>query len=325
VLLAAYPQRHDLERMLFYCPMRRRLADYAGEVGMVQVAFQLLSSAVAEGWLVGLVDAVLADRPNNPEVRAWVSAHGWASGAAEPAPPADQQLLDTAFFDLTGLKRVIQAAKVSSPSRLLAFGVDYSEPVFIKKLCSWLPYCIGEVELKEWLNLRPELASVDIRIKHITRYLADLEWVNVLCPVLADGVATEVVSAFWDGVRAHCGEPDRWFVVIFAGRLSDGYPPGITPLPPPLFDRVDLTFWAQEVVSRRGWPAPLAEAWSGLLAEAAADGASLDVRLLYEKMDDSIRHARQDPAGFRRTLEMRREQADREQAERMDRADPSPR
>ncbi|WP_433125329.1 effector-associated domain EAD1-containing protein [Micromonospora sp. CA-240977] len=314
-LLDAYPRRNDLERMLLY-GMGRRLSDYVGgDLGMREVIFKLLETATVDDWLDQLIDQALTDRTGNARLRDWATAHRMRSvPAAQSPPPQDLQLLDSAFFDLQQLKRAVQEAKIAAPSRLLAFGVSYSEMLFVNKLCSWLPYCLGEIERKEWLSLRPELAPVDLRVKHVLRYLPDLEWANVLCPVLTDGVPDAVVAEFWDGVRQHCGQHERWFVMVFAGAMPGGYPQGITTLPPPQVDPVDLTLWAQEVVSRRGWPATLAEAWSSLITDEAWDGSRLDLRLVYETMDRSIRAARQDETRFRRQLE-----------ERSNRADPSPR
>ncbi|MCW3842881.1 effector-associated domain EAD1-containing protein [Micromonospora yasonensis] len=314
-LLDAYPYRNDLERMLLY-GLQRRLSTYVGgDLGMREVIFKLIEAAFAENWLEQLIEAALTDRAGNAGLRAWERTHRWRPvPVAQPPPPQDLQLLDSAFFDLQQLKRAVQEAKFEASSRLLAFGVTYSEMLFVNKLCSWLPYCLGEVERKEWLSLRPELAPVDVRVKHVLRYLPDLEWANVVCPVLTDGVPSAVVAQFWDGVREHCGHHERWFVMVFAGSLPGGYPSGITTLPAPQVDRFDLALWAQEVVSRRGWPATLADAWSGLIEEEAWDGSRLDIRLVYESMDRSIRDARQDSARFRRQLE-----------ERSHRADPAPR
>lgn len=304
-LLDAYRRRGDLARLLYY-DLDRRLDDHVGDVGMREVVDKLMEDADAEGWLGRLVDAALADRPDNPRLRDWATAHLWSSAAvAALAPSPEQQLYTSVFFDLHKLRRQITEAKYSAGSKLLGFGVDYPESVFINKLCDWLPSCLGEVERKDWLNLRPDRSSVDERIKHVSPYLAEVASTNVVCPVLVDGVPTEFVGAFWDGVRAHCGEPACWFVFIFFGALDGDYPPGIVVLDRPRFDLVDLTLWAQEVVNRRGWPATMADAWCRLIVEHAGEPNSLDVRLVYEAMDRSIRDARGNPAGFRRMLERR--------------------
>jgi hypothetical protein len=303
-LLAAYPSREDLRRMVDY-RLDRRLDHYVGNVGMREAVDRLMTDAAAEGWRGDLVDAALADRPGNPELRGWADAYPWASAAAEPAATPVLQLIDTAFFDLDLVRRQINDARDAAGSKLLGLGVDYPESVFINKLCEWLPRCLGEVQRKDWLHLRPDRSSVDERIRHISSYLEELASSNVVCPVLVDGVPTEFVGAFWDGVRAHCGEPDCWFVFIFSGALHGGYPPGIVELDRPRFNLGDLRIWAQDVVAWRKWPVTMAEAWCQLIVEHAGDPHSLDVRLVYEAMDRSIRDARLNPVGFRRMLEGR--------------------
>jgi hypothetical protein len=299
-LLAAYPNREDLGRMLDF-RLDRRLDHHVGNVGLREAVGKLTMDAAAEGWLGDLIDAALADRPGNPELREW-SEHRQDAGLA---PSPEQQLYTTVFFDLHTLRRQINDATYAAGSKLLGFGVNYPESVFINKLCDWLPSCLGEVERKDWLNLRPDLSSVDERIKHISPYLAEVASTNVVCPVLVDRVPAEFVGAFWEGVRAHCGEPDCWFVFIFFGALHGDYPPGIVVLDRPHFDVGDLRVWAQEVVALRKWPATMAEAWCQLIVEQAGDPHSLDVRLVYEAMDRSIRNARLNPVRFRRMLEGR--------------------
>ncbi|MEV4137329.1 effector-associated domain EAD1-containing protein [Dactylosporangium sp. NPDC049742] len=80
-ILAAYPSRADLDRLLLFS-LDRRLSDYAGETGLRQVVFELIRAAQAEGWLAQLVDAVYVDRGGNQLVRAWVAANGSLSVAA---------------------------------------------------------------------------------------------------------------------------------------------------------------------------------------------------------------------------------------------------
>jgi hypothetical protein len=302
-MLQAYVDRADLTRLLDH-RLSRRLNDYVGDIGMRDAVAKLLRVATAEGWCATLVDAVLLDKSGNHELRAWAANELWVSAeAAALAPTPELQLANTAFFDLHQMRRQITQAKYAADSKLLAFGVEYPEDIFITKLCDWLPSCLGNLQLKGWLSLRPERSSVDERIKHATRYLEEVTSGSVLCRVFVDRVPTDSVEAFWSGVRAYCGEPDYWFVFIFAGELTEGYPPGITVLDRPRFDRVDLILWAQEVATHLKWPAVLAEAWCQLIVERAGDEHHLDVRVVYEEMDRSIRAARHDPVGFRRTLE----------------------
>jgi hypothetical protein len=53
------------------------------------------------------------------------------------------------------------------------------------------------------------------------------------------------------------------------------------------------------------WPVALAPAWTDLLCAGASDGPDLDIGMIYEAMDKSIKEIRYDAEGFRRKLENR--------------------
>ena len=59
------------------------------------------------------------------------------------------------------------------------------------------------------------------------------------------------------------------------------------------------------MISRRGWPPNMADAWTDLLCEEALYDGELDVRALYEAMDQSILAIRFEPDEFRMKLETR--------------------
>lgn len=298
-----------LERLLFH-KLDRRLRDLVGDaVGMEEAVFRLIETATDEGWVGELVAAALKDRPGNAQLRAWAGRHlAPPPAAAAVVLPPDQQLFDSAYFDLHPIKRRITEATITAGgSGLIGFGVPHPEMLFVDKLCEWLREGLGDLDLacKGWLSLRPHLSSVDERIKHVSEYLGELASANVVCKVYADGVPRDIVGAFWQGVRDQCGQPDKWFVFVFAGALTDGYPPGIVVLDRPVFDVTELMMWAQRVVSRLNWPAQLAAAWCGLIAEKSGDPQALDARLMYDTMDRLLGMARHDAAGFRRLLEER--------------------
>lgn len=307
-ILDAYRSTDDLERLLLFF-LNRRLSHHAAlRRPLPMVVFQLIQAAESEGWLRSLIQSAVADRPGNGMMQALAEPSG-------PAAPDDHRMLDTAFFDLDPIKRAIVAAKRRDRGRVLGFGLHSAEESVVRKLCSWLPHCLGETECKYWLSLRPDMGTVDYQLKQILDYRPDLDLANVVCPILIDGASAPAVAAFWDGIRGHFGAHEFTFVALFVnvgGRPGD-YPDGVVALPAPAADETDLTLWAQQIVSRKGWPPMLADFWATKIAGQCASGDDLDMRRLFEAMDRSIRDFRRAPVEFRQHLE-----------EWGSRADPSP-
>ena len=301
----AYTSREDLEIVLGQA-LDKSLNDIvAANLTLKYTVFQVVRSARGEGWLDGLVEAVLEDRPESRPLHAWARKYHRAE-IADPAPPTEQQLLDSVYFDLTDMRKAIRRAKAAAPSRVLGFGVTYSEFVFVNKLCDWLANCLlGETQRKDPLNLKPELGHVSRRLRQVARYRQDLESANVLCLVLVEAAPAEYIAEFWDEICRGFAEIERYFVFVFTGDGSTAFPPGVAVLPPPRFDAEDVALWAEEMISRRGWPPDMADAWTGLLCDEALDDGELSVPALYEAMDRSIQEIRFEPDEFRVKLEKR--------------------
>jgi len=269
------------------------------------VIFRVIKVAKSEGWLDSLVEAALENRPENQLLKAWVRKYQQAD-PGDPSPPTAQQLLDSVYFDLTDMRKAIRRAKAMAPSRVLGFGVTYSEFIFVNKLCDWLAnYLLGETQRKDPLNLKPEVAPVSRRLRQVARYRQDLESANVLCLVLVDSVPLECIAEFWDGICQDFAGVGRYFSLVFVGDGSTVFPPGVAVLPRPSFDLEDVALWAEEMISRRGWPPGMADAWTDLLREEALEDGELNVAALYEAMDRSIQAVRFEPDEFRVKLEIR--------------------
>jgi hypothetical protein len=311
-MVDAYLSPEQIERLAFYAVGRKLVHITSLQLPLPTIIFRLIEAAEAEDRLEKLVDMVITDRPDNPAVRRW-AATCWSVGPSTPqtTPPGPQQALDSTFFDLEPLKRGIIRAKNRASGPVLGFGLHNVDQLVVNKLCKWLPHCLGETENKDWLQLRPDRGAVDLRLKQVLRYLPELDMVNVVCPILTDGATATAVAAFWEGIGRHFGAHEFRFVALFVGPV---HPNGVDVLPQPAADETDLTLWAQQVVSQRQWPSALAESWATLIVEQCSTGADLDMRMLFEAMDRSIREVRRSSSQFRRQLE-----------EVGSRADPSPR
>jgi hypothetical protein len=304
-ILSAYPDRSGVEELLLF-RLARNLTQLVDKVGMNEVVFEVLKAAMAQGWLDELVHAVIEDRPANAAVKRFALDCGLASAvAAGMSVPTSTRLLNSSYFDLTLLKRRIREHTLDGPPRLLGFSLADNEPALFKRLCSWLPHCLGDVEEKDTVSLMSELDEPDRRVKQVLRYLPDLHDVGVVCPVLTGHVPIEVVEAFWRGVSEGCPQLNQWFVFIFVFPYApdEGSLAGVVHLPKPEFRRVDIAEWAAEVLAHFRWSAALAGPWTRHVERHATVAGRLDIRLTYDVLDRTIRQVRKDPEQFRRWLE----------------------
>jgi hypothetical protein len=298
-LLDAYVVRDDFD-MLLTLKLERPGA-LTSDGGFKSCIYKLVVKAKSEGWLPDLVNAVMEDRARNAKLKRW--AHSVRHIGARLDPPPAQQLLDTAYFDLGELRRAVARARKATRSRVLGFGVTCSESIFVRKLADWLGSYLGETQVKEPLNLMPELAPVSTRLRHIARYRPELDSANILCIVQADGTPADMVAEFWQGVCREFDGIRRYLVLILTGSKDAIFPKGVTVLPRPQFDVSDIDLWTRAMVRLHGWPVELADAWTDQLREESTYQNVLDVRLLYEAMDGSVRQVRFRPDDFRRQLE----------------------
>lgn len=305
-LLGLYTDWYRLD-MLFTYKLGKRLEQIAGQSqGMDIVVFRVIRQACQENWCHDLISAVMKDRPESSSIRQWADTYlptdSKASSRPE-TPPDSLMALDTSFFDLTELRNAVEEALAAGERGLLGFGIPYPDLAFVSKVCEWLPYCIGDVQRKEPLNLKPEFAPVARHIKQVVRYRRDLITSSVICPVLAEGVPPGIIETFWKGVSSELTNLENSLILVITTYPGGVLPADVIPLPAPKFTAYDITVWAREIVHRRNWPPIIAKLWSSHIVAEAQDGTGLDVRAVYEAMDRSIIEIRTNPNGFRARLE----------------------
>ncbi len=266
----------------------------------------LLINSRQEGWLHELIDAVVLDRPRDLKLKTWIEVHAHRVTAR---PSASQLLFDTSNFDLDPLRKAVRNAAWASASRVLGLGFTYPDGVFLDKFAGWLVSQFGRTQIKQKMNLLPEIGSVTKHVRDLARYRPELKTANVLCEIHAVGVPADTLTAFWHGICDEFGSTDFYLVLLISGGNDAIFPAGITALPPPVFDIADVHEWTQRMVNLAGWqvrpPDELARAWAQLLHEQSHYDGRLEVRYLYEAMDRSVTEARLNADEFLRQLEER--------------------
>ena len=197
--------------------------------------------------------------------------------------------------------------------RVIGFGVTYPESTFVRKLSGWLQGHAGATESKDCLYLSPVVSSLDYRLQQMREYRQLLDTVNVLCEIVVDGaLSDDAIASFWANVCQDFGGAKNRLILVFVG-ARQGFPDGITVLPNPRFERFDVEFWTENLITQRGWPLDLAADWTTWLCERASARGQfqvLDVRILYEAMDNSVKDFRMvSPEEFRAKLRGGRDDA----------------
>src|SRR5262249_17490949 len=147
-------------------------------------------------------------------------------------------------------------------------------------------------QIKQKMNLLPEIGSVTKHVRDIARYRSELQTANVMCEIHAVGVPSDTLAAFWQGICDEFDSVDCYLVLLISGGNDAMCRAGITALPPPVFDIADVELWTHKMVNLAGWRVELARAWTQLLHEKSHYDGRLEVRYLYEAMDETVSMAR---------------------------------
>lgn len=299
-----------LKRLLLFRCGRKRIEDIATGKNLEETIFEVFLAAKEGGWLTGtFIPQVLAGNPGNPMLKEWARKyHGGRNraGLADVGAVPAWELTDSAYFDLAEIRSRIRAAMAVPARRVIGFGVTYPESTFVRKLSGWLQGHAGATESKDRLYLSPVVGSLDYRLQQVREYRQLLDTVNVLCEIVVDGaLSDDGIADFWAGICQDFGGARNRLILVFVG-ARHGFPDGITVLPNPRFERFDVEFWTENLVTQRGWPLDLAADWATWLCERASARGQfevLDVRMLYEAMDNSVKDFRMvSPEEFRAKL-----------------------
>jgi hypothetical protein len=305
---------HASFRRLLHFRCGKRLDAIANSPNFPATVFDVYLDAKEKGWLrKKLVPAALAGNPENLKLKEWADKYGHVGSSAHAAKPSTPrpawQLMDSAYFDLKEIRLRIREAMRATPGQVVGFGVTDPESNFVSKLTDWLRHHAGYAEVKRPLWLSPIASNPGEWRRQLLGYREQLKISNVLCQVNVDSAVSEqALTDFWAGVCQDFNAAAERLILVFTG-VRPRYPAGITMLPAPQFKQIDVEEWAETVVSRRGWEQDVTAIWATWLCQQAADDGqseALNVRRLYEAMDDSVEKFTQtSPDEFRAWLQDR--------------------
>jgi hypothetical protein len=315
-LLDAYPTRDGFAEILIDIDKNLDVI-VASNLDLKLTVKRVVRAARREGWLADFETAAKDGNPGNAALQKWYNFY--CAGRVAPlqtaapvsAPPEWRQF-EPVYFDLKPIRTVLLQAITMLSGPVVGFGVTYGDFAYIDKLQEIvIGHLAGETHRQQPLSLKPEHGRVSSKVERVRRHIDDLASANVLRVVHVDAAPATDFAEFWQQVCQMPRGSSRHLVLLFVGDLGTRFPLGVTVLPPPRFDRDDLTLWAADTimqintVMRINWPVTLAPAWTDLLCAGASDGPDLDIGMIYEAMDKSLKEIRYDAEGFRRKLENR--------------------
>lgn len=315
-LLDAYPTREEFVEVLDDIEKNLDVI-VSSQLNLVLTVKRVVRIARREGWLADFESAAREGNPGNPKLQAWYEEYcvrlvAPPEVAAPVSAPPEWRQFEPVYFDLKPIRAALLQAITMPSGPVLGFGVTYGDFAYIDKLRDIvIGHLAGETQRQQPLSLKPEHGRVSSKVERVRRHIDDLASANVLRVVHVDAAPAADFAEFWQHVCQMLRESSRHLVLLFVGDAGTTFPIGVTVLPPPRFDRDDLTLWAADTgrqintVMRIEWPVTLASAWTDLLCVGASDGPDLDIGMIYEAMDKSIKEICYDAEGFRRKLENR--------------------
>jgi Effector-associated domain 1 len=309
-LLDAYPTRDEFAEVLF--DIEKNLdAIVTSQLNLVLTVKRVVRTARRQGWLADFERAAMEGNPGNRALLAWYDAYcarlvALPQVAAPVSAPPEWRQFEPMYFDLKPIRAALLQAIMMPSGPVLGFGVTYGDFAYIDKLQDIvIGHLAGETQRHQPLSLKPEHGRVSSKVERVRRHIDDLASANVLRVVYVDAAPAADFAEFWQQMCQMLRGSSRHLVLLFVGDAGTTFPLGATVLPPPRFDRDDLTLWAADTVRQIKWPVALAPAWTDLLCAGAGDGPDLDIGMIYEAMDKSIKEIRYDAESFRRKLENR--------------------
>ncbi|MEV4138568.1 effector-associated domain EAD1-containing protein [Dactylosporangium sp. NPDC049742] len=246
-----------------------------------------------------LADAAARERPRNARLAGLAASS--RRRRVDSAVPALHQIPNTAFFDLDAQKRVIEDA--FTDSGLIGFGLRHPDEVHERKLSEYLQ-CYAAFQRREMLTLSPVAGRIEWVVGQLTRYSRHSAR-YVIFPIRVTDVGVDVLAGLWHGAQRLFSRDERCVVLQLLGDEDTVFPPGVVEVPKPVFAARDVSIWVRQALVQLAWSHELAAAWTDLILDNARVGDEIDVRGVYEGLDETSNLVRHDPDEFLRLLKER--------------------
>jgi effector-associated domain 1 (EAD1)-containing protein len=288
-IVSAYPS-HDALAEFVALDLEENLDHLVESGGVPAKAAALIIAARSHGWLDRLERTLVESNPHNETVRAFADKSELRRSVdAGLAVPKAVRLFDDAYFDLAAARDMVHKAILAVGGRpgLLGLSVVTDEDSVAKRLCAWLPDCLGELQEKDNVTLSAVMADPDHKVKQILQHLPELEDTGVVCRVLVNDISAAALRQFWQDIRSAAATVENWFILVFVTRSHNHRAPGVFDLGRPSFSLTDIHKWTNRAARELGWPREVAVPWSMWIRRNAEVDGELSIPLTYGALNRS--------------------------------------
>jgi hypothetical protein len=228
--------------------LEKRLADIAPPTGLIEVLYQVVTSAESEGWIGDLVWAAARDSPHEPVLHEMALTVG-------PEHPRGIVVGDPASFDMVNHMTRVLTARYSATAKLVGFYVTDAEESFRRRLHERIA---AEVEASAWdgLALDDSWKSAGELAKEVRSVLPTLRLQSMVVGIRVERTSTSSVEQFWSELGEGCETWANELVVVLAvdSTMTGELPDVLVELPRPSIEEEYLQLWVHQLVP--AWPMP---------------------------------------------------------------------
>ncbi len=200
------------------------------------------------------------------------------------------KLLNPSNFDLS--KLISDCLNILEGKQgLVGLSVLYNQDPFLKYFSERLKTRIG----KRYTNCKEPLTldyrtSPDSAVKIIIRSEKLLQKGDVIYPIRLAVSNRKVSEEFWQKISAKFQHTiEHRLIIIMVSSENKFFPKGVIRLDPPQFTKADAHQWILDVASTLEWEEQHRNQWKQYMIEECSESQFLNIRLVYEHLERTIR------------------------------------